>query len=84
MGDTMEEQIMSIMTAAKYFWSIIPAESPFEDTISATSPRVIIPTPTLMLSLKLYFASFAVIPQPMIFVISATITKSITLVLLTR
>ena len=59
----------------KYFASIIPTESPFWETIRATSPRVIIPTPTLRLSRAEYFSRRAVRPQPITFVSRATSTK---------
>ena len=48
---------------------------PFCATISATSPRVIIPTPTFRESSQLKRQIFAARPQPMILVINATTTK---------
>ena len=71
----IEDTIISSITDVKYFASIMPTESPFCETISATSPRVIMPTPTLRLSRKEYFIRRAVRPQPMTFVSIATSTK---------
>ena len=66
---------ISRMTAVKYTASTTPMARPFWATISATSPRVIMPTPTLRESPQLKRQSFAARPQPMILVISATMTK---------
>ena len=48
---------------------------PFWATIRATSPRVIMPTPTLRESPQLNLQTLAASPQPMILVIRATTTK---------
>ena len=66
---------MSRMTAVKYTGSTTPTSRPFWATISATSPRVIMPTPTLRESPQLKRQIFAARPQPMILVSSATMTK---------
>jgi len=63
------------MTAVKYTGSTTPAARPFWATISATSPRVIIPTPTLRLSLQEKRQSLAARPQARILLPSATSTK---------
>ena len=52
----MLDTIMSKITAAKYSDPIIPTLNPFWETISATSPRVIIPIPTFKESLKFFIA----------------------------
>jgi len=73
----MLEQMMRRITAVKYTGVRRPTESPFWDTIRATSPLVIMPTPIFKLSLKLNLQIFAMRPQPMIFVIKATRTNPI-------
>ena len=55
--------------------STTPTPRPFWATMRATSPRVIMPTPTLRESPQLNRQSFAARPQPMILVSRATITK---------
>ena len=71
----MLETIIRKITAVKYIGEIIPTERPFCETINATSPLVIIPTPILKLSFMLNLHNLAMIPHPMIFVINATSTK---------
>ena len=76
-GVAMEDTIISKITDVKYTEESSPTESPFWETISATSPRVIIPTPILSESGILNLQSFAVPPQPITFVKSATATSAI-------
>ena len=71
----MEEVIIKRITEVKYTGSIRPAESPFCDTINATSPRVIIPTPIFKQSAPRKRHAFAIRPQPIILQINATSTK---------
>ncbi len=66
---------MSRMTAVKKTESTTPTPRPFWATMRATSPRVIMPTPTLRESPQLKRQTFAARPQPMILVIRATTTK---------
>ena len=60
----MLDTTMRRMTAAKYSDPIIPTLSPFWDTMSATSPLVIIPTPILRESAHEYLQSFPASPHP--------------------
>ena len=71
----MLETIIKRITEVKYEDSIMPTAKPFCATISATSPRVIMPTPILSESPHPKRHSREVKPQPMILVISATATK---------
>ncbi len=48
------------ITAAKYFWSRLPASKPFWDTIRATSPRVIMPMPTKKIGAKIIYEAMSV------------------------
>lgn len=76
MGLITDEIIIRKITEVKYTGDIIPTARPFWETISATSPRVIIPTPTFRLSRLLYPQIFAITPQPIILVIIPTITNA--------
>ena len=75
-GVAMEDTMISRMTDVKYTESIIPSLSPLCATISATSPRVIMPTPMRRVSLPLKPHRRDTAPQPMIFVTSATATNA--------
>ena len=55
---------------------ISPRFSPLSATISATSPRDIMPTPICRASLLEYLHSFAPSPQPNTFVIIATTSRT--------
>ena len=68
---------MRIIIGAKNCGAIRPVSSPFLATIRPTSPRFIIPTPILSESGILNLQSFAVPPQPITFVKSATATSAI-------
>lgn len=72
----MLEAMIKRMTAVKYSGVRRPTDNPFCATISATSPRVIIPTPIFKLSGNENLQALAIRPQPMIFVTSATRTKA--------
>ena len=76
-GVAMEDTIISKITDVKYTEESSPTENPFWETISATSPRVIIPTPIFKESGQLNLHALAVRPQPMIFAIRATATNPI-------
>ena len=71
----MEDTTMRRMTAVKKTESTTPTPRPFWATMRATSPRVIMPTPTLRESGQLKRQTFAARPQPMILVMRATTTK---------
>ena len=72
----MLDTIISRITEVKYCEPIMPSVSPRWATISATSPRVIMPTPTLSVSLPLKPHSLDMAPQPMILLTSATATNA--------
>ncbi len=74
-GVAIDETIINKITDVKYTGVSSPAESPFCDTISATSPLVIIPTPIFKESKLLNLHSRAVIPQPIILDTKPTSTK---------
>lgn len=74
-GVTMDEIRISRITGVKYAELIIPQDNPFCATISATSPRVIIPTPTFRESSHLNRHTRAIKEQPMILHSNATSTK---------
>ena len=71
------ETMIRIIIGAKNCGAIRPVSSPFLATIRPTSPRFIIPTPILSESGILNLQSFAVPPQPITFVKSATATSAI-------
>ena len=73
----MEETIINKITDVKYTGDMSPTARPFWDTINATSPRVIIPTPIFRESIALNLQILAISPQPTIFVSNATITNPI-------
>ena len=72
----MLDTMISRITDVKYTELIMPSLSPLCATIKATSPRVIMPTPILSVSLPLKPQSLDIAPQPMIFVDSATSTNA--------
>ena len=74
-GVRIELTIISRITEVKYLLSSISTSSPFLETIRATSPLVIIPTPILRASLPLNPQTLDISPHPMIFDISPTRTK---------
>ena len=76
MGVEMEETMMSRITEVKSRGSIIPTANPFWETIRATSPLVIMPTPTFRESALLNRQIFAIRPQPTILVIRPTKIKA--------
>ena len=71
----MEDVIISKITDVKYTGSSSPTDIPFWATIKATSPRVIIPTPTLIACLAGILQAIDISPQPIILVSKATATK---------
>ena len=71
----MLDTMISRMTAVKYEESMIPIFRPLLVMISATSPRVIIPTPIFKQSIHLNLQAFAINPQPITLLIIATITN---------
>ena len=66
-GVSMELHMIRRITDVKYLLSISPTASPFCDTMRATSPLVIIPTPILSVSLPLKPNALPARPQPTIF-----------------
>ena len=72
----MEEIMINKITDVKYFESSIPTDKPFCATISATSPRVIIPTPIWRQLIPLNPHIFPMKPHPIILVTSATSTNA--------
>lgn len=62
----MEEKRINNITGVKKTGSNKPTDKPFCETIRATSPRIIIPTPILTESLLLNLKSLAINPQPII------------------
>ncbi len=75
-GVKIEETMIRKITDVKYTGVSRPAERPFCATISATSPRVIMPTPIFSESRTLNLQMRAISPQPMIFEISPTATNA--------
>lgn len=67
--------MISRMTQVKYSGVKSPTESPFWETIRATSPLVIIPIPIFRESDREKRQTLAISPQPMIFANNATSTK---------
>ena len=71
-GVAMEDTMISKMTDVKYTGCMSPTASPFCETIRATSPRVIMPTPIFKESSHEKRQTLEIRPQPTIFVMSAT------------
>ena len=75
-GVRIEDTIIKRMTDVKYTGVSRPADNPFCATISATSPRVIIPTPIFKESNPLNLQRRAISPHPIIFEMSPTATNA--------
>ena len=72
----MEDTIIKRITDVKYTGFKSPTASPFCDTIRATSPLVIIPTPILIACFGEYRSNIAIREQPIILEKSATATNA--------
>ncbi len=76
MGVEIEDTIINKITAVKYTGLRRPTLNPFWDTIRATSPRVIIPTPIFNESAQENLHNLATSPHPMILQSKPTKTKA--------
>lgn len=72
----MDDIIISKITEVKYTGVRSPTDNPFCDTIKATSPLVIIPTPIFKESDILNLQIFAIIPHPTILETNPTATNA--------
>lgn len=72
----MDEIIISKITDVKYTGVSRPTDNPFWDTIRATSPLVIIPTPIFKESDILNLQILAINPHPITFAIRPTATNA--------